>query len=394
MMLLWRPVWFGGIVLVNVALLVVTFFRYDFQHAGALGPFWQLFNLSSENNVAAWWSGMLLFFVALHSFDGFCLYRTERPAASRGWLALSLVFLALSADEIASFHERMHRFIGLGFWWSLLPFAVVLAALFLGGLYLVSSDRDQRGRAAGLFLGCLVLGFVALQERWEHTLNWGDWRALRGVLEEGTELVGMSILLLTCMANTRGIFRPREPAVAPVFEGVVRLRMPITLLATFLAPALALGTASLDDLQRGHPADWLAACLCMMAAIAVTGGFLRDGKGVGLPAVGLSAICLLGSAGAVAVPAMRLVTFPGSGVAVSIRPLFFLALFAFGFFFCALGRDTRPGWALPTGIALLLTVSALHPVLFLEFLLPSIFGLVFFYRLSCPEFGQEAAPRS
>ncbi len=86
-------------------------------------------NLTNENVVAAWFSGMLLLLGALHAADGYFRLRTHNLKAGLAWWVIAAMLIFLSADEIGSLHERMKDLMRMGPWLSFLPFLVVL----LGG---------------------------------------------------------------------------------------------------------------------------------------------------------------------------------------------------------------------------------------------------------------------
>ena len=89
-------------------LLIVTLFSYALAGSGALSRLLFWLGLGGENNIGAWWSGMLLVLAAFFAFDGF--FNPDKPLGERrGWLALGFALLFLSFDEIASLHESLSR---------------------------------------------------------------------------------------------------------------------------------------------------------------------------------------------------------------------------------------------------------------------------------------------
>jgi len=255
-------IWFYGAVAVS-ALLVATTGLHDVGPvSGPAASLLDRFRLTGENNPAAWWSGMLLAVVSLHAFDGYALLRRSEPGAARGWALIAAVLLFLSADEVGSIHERLAqvgRALGLGTWSLLLPLGAVLAAVLaavLGRalLLLWSAGGEQRRKVWPLAIAFLVLGSVALQEVLEHRIQWQTdvARAVRAMVEEGTELIGMLVLLRVAMANTAGLavgVRGGRPAFAALHE----LRRPLAALGLALAPVLAFVTAALVDQNRATP---------------------------------------------------------------------------------------------------------------------------------------------
>ena len=84
-------------VWISVGFVAVTFASYAFPHHGSLTRVLFWVGLGGENNLGAWWSGMLLLIGAMHAFDGFG-DTDGQPAARRGWLGLSAILLGLSFD--------------------------------------------------------------------------------------------------------------------------------------------------------------------------------------------------------------------------------------------------------------------------------------------------------
>jgi hypothetical protein len=155
--------------------------------------------------------------------------------------------------------------------------------------------QEERSKVWALALAFLLLGSAALQEVIEHRmeLQSAATKALRLGLEEGSELVGMVILLATTVRNTGGLFGRTSAAV---FEAVHQLRAQIAVLSLSLAVFLALYTSGLPDyLEHGRPTDTLAAFLFICAALARLRRFFATGENVGGRAWRLSGSCLVAS---------------------------------------------------------------------------------------------------
>jgi hypothetical protein len=156
-------------------------------------------NLASEQNLASWFSSMLLAMIALLAATCFLLDRkeSEHRWLAYGWALMALIFVALSFDELGSLHERLRLpggWAGFVLWYA--PVVAVLP-LYLG---LFAFFRMRRNRIALLcmFLGSLAFASIPLQEYFEVEVDRGeDWQRpiLHILLEEGSELAGMLLIL-------------------------------------------------------------------------------------------------------------------------------------------------------------------------------------------------------
>jgi hypothetical protein len=161
-----------------------------------------LLNLAQENNIGAWWSGSLLFLAGVHAFDGYQRHQTAGAAKlARGWLIISMLLIALSLDEIGSIHERV------GLRWSTWPFLIVVLAAAAWAFWQLLVDPAERQRVVVMAIAFAFFASVAGQEYIEHAFEWSGWvRRLRTGTEEGTELVGMLLLIRATMQNSGGVF--------------------------------------------------------------------------------------------------------------------------------------------------------------------------------------------
>jgi hypothetical protein len=311
--------WFYAFVLISLFLCGVTFLM------PLLPGQFAYFNLRDENNFAALFSGIFLLVIALHAYDGWSLNRISKPSVAYAWLALSLVLAALSLDEIGSLHERvtwLRSIISDGtfappselqsmprterrsaYWWSLVPFGMLLVGAIAYAVSALWRSIEDKKTVILIGVGFSLLASVALQEYIERTVDWSANRYLsiidstfRPLLEEGTELLGMIILLAVAMKNSRGIFSEDERADFPVFEAIVRMRRVILVTGIFAAPLIAYINASFppERHDNGMPADWPAAALFAMAAIAAARPFFVSGKTTGWYGRGLVLLALVG----------------------------------------------------------------------------------------------------
>lgn len=251
--LFWR--WFSIIIAVSAMLIIVTFASYALEGSGFLSRVLWGFGMGGENNFGAWWSGMLLLLGAVLAFDGYCL-QSRSEHQRRGWLVLALILLILSFDEVASLHEDI----------SLVLYAVVgLSMLTFATIELILGRIDRRAMVL-ILLSFGLFGTIAMQEYLQQTLTWNNKAVYgaRAMLEEGTEIVAMLILISVTRANTSALLRTRSP---DALSFTVRLRTPLIGAGIILAPALAGATFIMPF--PGGPANWLAASLYLLCALAV-----------------------------------------------------------------------------------------------------------------------------
>jgi hypothetical protein len=303
--------WFSILILGSAALIFVTFlaFALDLPEGGSRLLFWLA--LAGENNVGAWWSGMLLMLASVFALDGFAANRA-RPTERSGWLALAAVLLVLSFDEIGALHEylgsRGIRYLAL----LAVPLFVLTCYAFIQLLRAPVSLRTL----VLLMLAFALLGTVPLQEYIQQTREWPNpiVYGLRGALEEGVELAAILLLVAVTSHNTCALIR--RPGGEP-FE-LARHRPWVLGTAAVLAPVLVAATSVLP--YPGGPADWLAAGAYFCCALLVARSMLGSAVRVTGPVLVLFGWYLVASVGS---NAMRLEWDPNVlGVHVSIRGLF------------------------------------------------------------------------
>lgn len=166
-------------------------------------------SLSYEQNVPTWCASMLLFSCAL------ALVAIARQVAARDgdgarfnrhWTALAVVFLYLSLDETAGFHEQLNRFGPLPgifhFAWVIpasLAVAVFASVYLPFVLHLTPGWRGRIVGAGALYVGG-ALGVELALAAWTSahgTMNLG-YRMI-DALEESMELAGATLFLTTLL---------------------------------------------------------------------------------------------------------------------------------------------------------------------------------------------------
>lgn len=327
----WASIWFWSFVGVSVFLIITTFFidRFSPSNFKPWAP--QQFQLAMENNVASWWSGMLLLVIALHASDGYFSNKHSQRLEATGWGSLAIIFTILSLDEIGSLHERASKILPLGgVWWSLLPFAVILFALLLYAFYALKRSNVALGRLLLIAAGFFCLSTIALQEFLEHRVTWEPWmRPFRRTIEEGTELLGMLILLKATLPNTGGIF-DRRPGAGSTFEILSimpRLAVPVSiLLAPFVAFLSDIWANEYRGNFKGHPADWLAAALFQFAALSISNRFFKEGTPIKRGDLSLIALCCFASMASVAFHPNYSFSLPFMPASFRMMVFFFLSI--------------------------------------------------------------------
>jgi len=203
----------------NMPFLYATFIA----EFGTQSTLIKILRLTSENNAGAWWSGMQLLLFGLICLSTSGELSKTLGEMKRPLIVLGLIGLGLSADEMGSIHERVSLFgkenFGSGKL-ALLPFAIIG-----GGAVGYSVLALYRARASvGNVWLCVCIGFglfglVWVQEHIEHAASFTrpDAKAWRAVIEEGSELLGFSVLLTgSLLLRTRlGLQRSVSSALLP-----------------------------------------------------------------------------------------------------------------------------------------------------------------------------------
>jgi hypothetical protein len=265
----WARGWFWTAVAMSGLCLIITAFEQAFETTGA-PRLLRSFSLRGEMGIGAWWSGMLLLLAAAHAADGYFFRRESAPRLAYAWAGLSFILLCLSADEVASLHERVGNF---GGWLALAPFGLVLGGLWVFSTSVLWRHPEERSNARWSALAFCLIGSVAGQEFLENNTQWwGEQATLRVLIEEGTEAIALLILLRVAMSQSGGVFQSSAEAARPVFEALESWRTPIATVTLLASPALAALTVAYMSREHGLPVLWLAASSFFLAAL----GLLRE----------------------------------------------------------------------------------------------------------------------
>lgn len=210
-----RVLWLimAGLFLLGVAHMAVI----DHMKATEWWSYLNLLALDGEQTLPAWFSSMMMAGSAVLCFVASRSSRRFDDGNQRAWLALALIFLAMSFDEVASVHERVGATVQktfdfrgfLYFSWVVIvaPLLVLGAVGFARFLRRLPPPFGARILIAGLgyvtgALGCELIG-AAIASDGERPF----WFWVEVVAEELLEMSGLILFigaLLDYLAETSG----------------------------------------------------------------------------------------------------------------------------------------------------------------------------------------------
>jgi hypothetical protein len=206
---------------------------------------------------------------------------------------------------------------------------------------------------------------VGGQEYLEQAFRW-PWYVVpfRSAFEEGSELLGMLILIFTMAHNSTGLFSAVHPPRKPAFSSVAAWRWPIAIVAVAVAWPMAQLTAVLEKpSELGHPSDWLSAVLFVFSALLILHKWSQSSESGRFPVSTLAWLCF---ASAMCVQIDPIGAFPfslsmgGLGAELNTR-LIIVALCCFGASESLRARPRDQGYR---AAATLLVFAAVLGVLF------------------------------
>ena len=161
-----------------------------------------MFNVDSENNLPTWFSSMQLLGAALLLYGNYVVARSCAEPGAIAWLGLAVVFLGLSADEVAGLHETLNH-LTRGEWTTYGMGFVAVVALLWGPWFwrLPWSMQLQCSAAAALFLG----GAIGMERysAWYAQFNLLDSVEYRRetIVEEALEMFGVTLFIYAIAAH-------------------------------------------------------------------------------------------------------------------------------------------------------------------------------------------------
>lgn len=267
--------------------------------SGALHSVLAQMDLLRENNLATWWSSMVLLLIAVLCAVA---WRADPrspadggPVLPVGWLFLVGVFALLSLDEVGSLHERISGDPALAIgtpstdWVKLLALPIAGVALLMGGFALANLRRRPLPFAL-LILSVILFAAVPLQEELELSERVaGEHRAVfEALLEEGTELCAGLAAVLAVLLYLRRLPEGSAPRVRPPAIAAAAA-------ALLVAMAICLVVIPVPtDPAYGYASAWFPAALGALATIAILARRLHPATGA-LAAAALLASAFFGS---------------------------------------------------------------------------------------------------
>jgi hypothetical protein len=198
-----RILWIGAALAVGMHLL--TYGVYVWGGRRSLGLL-RHFDLDFEGNVAVWFSSAVLLVGAMVLAGVGLEARRAREPYARHWLALSLIFVYLSADEAGQIHEVMQgpmdELVSMHGWLTyawVIPGAVIALILGLAFLRFIRNLPNPTRRwvivsGAAFVLGALVIetygGMLSDELGYDSTPY-----QMEVAVEEGFELFGASTFI-------------------------------------------------------------------------------------------------------------------------------------------------------------------------------------------------------
>ncbi len=199
---------FGITVLCQIVLIAI--YWIDILTGSHFETFHSLFDLDSEANIPTWFSSAQLLCATL----AFWHAATKRRATRVLFLLVGVATLLVSIDETAQIHERvtwwmgqryvdwLPRFAGANFWVVMLTVAILIAVCQVLATDVISVWQNHRRATLIAFLGVIIgvtggMGVETIGYKIFHGPSPSLWYKLEVTVEEGMEMFGASLLLLS-----------------------------------------------------------------------------------------------------------------------------------------------------------------------------------------------------
>jgi len=247
--------WWNVIIGIDIFLVVASVIKVYFPDSSSIQWFGRPFNLAVEMNLAVWWSGLCIAALGLLCYELFCTTPKEEKSA---WLAMSILLMGLSLDEVGSLHERS------GGWFNLLPYAIICLTLFSYFFIKLINIPGKRKSALLITTAFALYASVVLQEYLEHLIQWPSWmKGLRLGIEEGTELFA-TLLIFFAVVKQRDFSDNSIGAVLPK-PGKMKSLSVIFAIGIILEVVTYFSFPSLREFtRRGNPLVWYPMVLFLL----------------------------------------------------------------------------------------------------------------------------------
>ncbi|MEM9752875.1 MAG: hypothetical protein AAF916_05765 [Planctomycetota bacterium] len=232
-----------------------------------------------EYTVGTWWSGILLLVCGVAAACLACRAGSSARSAARGLALFAALAVFLAIDELGSLHEQ-HRLAAeaLGTSSTVVLLGTGLICALIGGIAAVQLWRDREAFGTLWLTLPASFGFLALaaagQEALEHGVAWFSaalpWRA---VCEEGSEYVGVSVILWTLTSAHR-----RLRTTSRRFDASLTLAVRRVALGVFMATPVLIAlrwSVPTDELTLFARGDFAATGTVLLACLAGAAAWLR-----------------------------------------------------------------------------------------------------------------------
>ena len=168
------------------------------------------FDINMEANIPTWYSTILLYSVSILSFLIYIIY-TKIPSLNRFqrlfWLIFGSMFCFLSIDEAAMIHEIIDQTTSVKW---VFVYAPLMGIFFLYCIYYFLAIRREELILRNWVIGGLMVyalgGIGAEYIAYSMELSYA-FRMIEYVVEEGLELIGISMVLMGCLYELNNRFK-------------------------------------------------------------------------------------------------------------------------------------------------------------------------------------------
>jgi len=257
------------------------------------------FNLASENNIATWYSSMLIAMASFASLlcftlDYFSAISSKEKLLSFGWLVFAFIFILLSLDELGSVHEMLGQLFYLNQakdekagWIIVLTVPIILVAIFMIGFGLFKLLQNPK---SFLFLIAGVIFYLInpVLEHFEMNILFNsstvvDWykHDLLIAIEECCEIFGTTFFImyfLFYLIKRRDILIRNKQSISLSKSGKNIYLLSVTTIFIFIAIVFTFYLFFGSRLPKGDTGialNWFPALFSFMAFLILLSTYNR-----------------------------------------------------------------------------------------------------------------------